>query len=139
MASMSWFDNIKTPKIKEKPSDKVVKVPEGFWVKCTSCGEILQAKTLKENQQVCAECGFHFRLSAWERIATLTQDNQFEEMDADLSSTDPLKFTDTKPYEKRLNIAIENTRQMDALVTGESVIGGVRTMIAAFEFKFMGG
>src|SRR3954468_14041488 len=98
---MSWFDSIKTPKIKEKPSDKVVKVPEGFWVKCSSCGEILQSKNLKENLQVCSECNFHFRIGAWERIAMLTQDSTFEEIDSTLKSGDPLRFTDTKSYTKR--------------------------------------
>lgn len=136
---MSWFDNIKTPKIKEKPSDKVVKVPEGFWVKCSSCGEILQSKALKENMQVCPECEFHFRVGAWERIALLTQDATFEEIDPGLKSNDPLTFNDTKPYLKRLVAAAENTRQLDAIVTGHGAIGGVQVALAAFEFRFMGG
>lgn len=136
---MNWFDNIKTPKIKEKPSDKVVKVPEGFWVKCSSCGEILQSKTLKDNQQVCPECDFHFRLGAWERIALLTQDHGFEEMDAGLKSNDPLEFTDTKPYAQRLVKAAETTAQFDAIVTGRGSIGGVDAMLGSFEFRFMGG
>lgn len=136
---MSWFDNIKTPKIKEKPSDKVVKVPEGFWVKCSSCGEILQSKTLKENMQVCPECNFHFRVGAWERIALLTADHTFEEMDADLKSVDPLKFTDTKAYSDRLKKAAEATQALDALVTGRGSIAGTTAMLASFEFRFMGG
>lgn len=136
---MSWFDNIKTPKIKEKPSDKVVKVPEGFWVKCSSCGEILQSKALKENMQVCPECDFHFRIGAWERIALLTQDATFEEIDPGLKSNDPLTFSDTKPYLKRLVSAAENTRQLDAIVTGHGAVGGVQVALGAFEFRFMGG
>lgn len=136
---MSWFDNIKTPKIKEKPSDRVVKVPEGFWVKCSSCGEILQSKTLKENQEVCPECDFHFRVGAWERIALLTEDHSFEEIDAGLRSTDPLQFSDTKAYTVRLERAAETTHQLDAIVTGRGTIAGVEAMLAAFEFRFMGG
>ncbi|MEW6057003.1 MAG: acetyl-CoA carboxylase, carboxyltransferase subunit beta [Bdellovibrionota bacterium] len=136
---MSWFDNIKTPKIKEKPSDKVVKVPEGFWVKCSSCGEILQSKVLKENYQVCPECEFHFRLGAWERIAHLTQDHSFEEIEESLRSSDPLSFTDTKPYALRLEKAAESTRQLDAIVTGRGTVAGVPAMLGAFEFRFMGG
>lgn len=136
---MSWFDNIKTPKIKEKPSDKAVKVPEGFWVKCSSCGEILQSKFLKENLQVCPECNFHFRIGAWERIAHLTQDHCFEEIDSGLRSSDPLCFTDTKPYVQRLAQAAEATEQLDAIVAGKATIAGVSTMLAAFEFRFMGG
>ena len=136
---MSWFDNIKTPKIKEKPSDRVVKVPEGFWVKCTSCGEILQSKTLKENMHVCPECEFHFRVGAWERISLLTQDHTFEEMDSELRSNDPLRFVDTKPYIERLAKAAESTQALDAIVTGHGAIAGVEVMLGSFEFKFMGG
>jgi acetyl-CoA carboxylase carboxyl transferase subunit beta len=136
---MSWFDNIKTPKIKEKPSDKAVKVPEGFWVKCSSCGEILQSRVLKDNLQVCPECAFHFRLGAWERIAHLTQDQGFEEIDATLSASDPLEFTDTKPYANRLRAAAEATHQLDAFVAGQGKVGGVPAMLGAFEFRFMGG
>ena len=136
---MSWFDNIKTPKIKEKPSDKVVKVPEGFWVKCSSCGEILQSKTLKDNMQVCPECDFHFRVGAWERIALLTHDHSFDEIDSGLRSSDPLGFTDTKPYVQRLEKAIDSTQQNDAIVTGRGTIAGTEAMIGAFEFRFMGG
>lgn len=135
----SWFDNIKTPKIKEKPSERAVKVPEGLWVKCSSCGEILQSKTLRENFQVCPECNFHFRLGAWERIALLTQDNTFEEMDVSLHSSDPLQFTDTKPYGKRLEVAAETTNQLDAIITGRGVIASVPAMLGSFEFRFMGG
>ncbi|MBI3543379.1 MAG: acetyl-CoA carboxylase carboxyltransferase subunit beta [Deltaproteobacteria bacterium] len=136
---MSWFEGVKTPKIKEKPSDKVVKVPEGFWVKCSSCGEILQSKVLKDNLQVCPECDFHFRVGAWERIAVLTQDHTFEEIDAGLRSNDPLKFNDTKPYVSRLERAAESTHQLDAIVTGRGTIAGTEAMLGSFEFRFMGG
>lgn len=136
---MNWFDNIKTPKIKEKPSDKVVKVPEGFWVKCTSCGEILQSQVLKDNQQVCLECNFHFRIGAWERITWLTQDHQFEETDSALISKDPLNFFDTKAYVDRLKQGLESTTGLDAIITGQGTIAGVQSMLGAFEFRFMGG
>ncbi|MGE4233267.1 MAG: acetyl-CoA carboxylase, carboxyltransferase subunit beta [Bacteriovoracia bacterium] len=143
---MSWFDNIKTPKIKDKSPNKVgdVKVPEGFWVKCTSCGEIMQSAALKENHQVCTECHYHFRMGAWDRIHHLTR-GKFKELDTNLSSNDPLGFTDTKPYQKRLQAAAENTQQYDALVTGKGTIYSdvtkqtAEAMIAAFEFKFLGG
>lgn len=140
---MDWFDNFKTPKIKDKqkdkPSENVVKVPEGLWVKCSSCGEILQSKQLKENLQVCPECNFHFRMSAWERIAHLTHDHSFEEINSGLQSSDPLKFTDTKPYAQRLAAAQGSTRLSDGIVTGRGTICGEPAMIGAFEFKFMGG
>lgn len=136
---MSWFENIKAPKIKERPSEKVLRVPEGLWVKCSQCGEILQSKFLKDNLQVCPECHHHFRVGAWERIAQLTQDHAFEEIAAGLRSRDPLKFTDQKPYTERLKAAYANTGQLDAIVTGRGVVAGVPVMLGAFEFRFMGG
>jgi acetyl-CoA carboxylase carboxyl transferase subunit beta len=136
---MSWFENIKAPKIKEKPSEKVLRVPDGLWVKCVSCGEILQSKILKENQQVCPECQHHFRMGAWERIAQLTRDSAFDEIAPRLKSSDPLQFQDQKPYPDRLAAAARSTGQTDAIVTGRGLIGGMPTMIGAFEFKFMGG
>ena len=140
---VSWFDNLKTPKIKEKPAEKASakssKVPDGIWVKCTKCGEILQTKNLKDNLQVCTECGFHFRMSAWERIESLVVPNTFKEIDHDLRSKDPLKFNDTKPYKDRLVSAQKNTELKDALVIGRAMVEDVEAVIAAFEFKFMGG
>lgn len=140
---VSWFDNLKTPKIKEKPAEKTSakpsKVPNGIWVKCTKCGEILQTKNLKDNLQVCTECGFHFRMSAWDRIESLVMANSFKEIAADLNSKDPLKFNDTKPYKDRLALAQKNTELKDALVIGKAMIENIEVVIAAFEFKFMGG
>ncbi len=140
---VSWFDNLKTPKIKEKPSEKAnaksVKVPDGFWVKCTKCGEILQAKNLKENLHVCSECGFHFRMTAMERILAHVKPDSFKELDSNLVSKDPLKFNDTKPYSDRLVSAQKNTELTDAMVIGKGSIEDVEAIIAAFEFKFMGG
>ena len=136
---MSWFENIKAPKIKEQPSERVLRVPEGLWVKCAQCGEILQSKALKDNQQVCPECSHHFRIGAWERIAQLTQDSAFEEIVPGLKSSNPLNFIDQKPYDVRLDTAFKATGQLDAIVTGRGVIGGSQVMLGAFEFRFMGG
>ncbi len=140
---VSWFDNLKTPKIKEKPPEKLTgkagKVPDGLWVKCTKCGEILQAKSLKDNSHVCSECGFHFRMNAWDRIYIHVRQDSFQEFDAKLRSNDPLKFNDTKPYSDRLSSAQKNTELSDALVTGKGKIEDQDVVIAAFEFKFMGG
>src|SRR5437016_3435510 len=83
---MSWFDDLKTPRIKTQVSSRVSKVPEGLWVKCALCGEILQSKTLKENLQVCGDCGHHFRMSAAERIGMLSDEGSFEEYAEELVS-----------------------------------------------------
>lgn len=136
---MSWFGNLKAPKIKEKPTEKMVKIPEGLWVKCPGCGEILQSSALKENLDVCTECQYHFRMGAWERIALLTQDASAHEYHADLKSNDPLQFSDTKSYLDRLKQAEQKAKTPEALITVQSEIQGIPACIAAFEFKFMGG
>lgn len=136
---MAWFDDLKTPRIKSQVSQRVSKVPEGLWVKCSSCGEILQSKVLKENLQVCPECSHHFRMTAAERIAMLSDDGSFDEYAEDLVSTDPLEFDDLKPYRDRLRSAAGSTGVRDAFVVGKAKIQGLPYHLGVFEFKFMGG
>jgi acetyl-CoA carboxylase carboxyl transferase subunit beta len=136
---MAWFDDLKTPRIKTQVSQRTSKVPEGLWIKCVSCGEILQTKVLKDNFQVCPECAQHFRMSAAERIASLTDEGSFDEYAEDLVSTDPLEFDDTKPYKARLRSAAGNTGLRDAFVAGKAKLGGLPYHLGVFEFKFMGG
>ena len=136
---MPWFDDLKTPRIKTQVSQRTSKVPEGLWVKCTQCGEILQSKVLKDNLQVCPECSFHFRMLATDRIAMLTDDGSFDEYAEDLVSTDPLEFDDTKPYKDRLRSAAGSTGLRDAFVVGKAKLQGLPYHLGVFEFKFMGG
>ncbi len=136
---MAWFDDLKTPRIKTQVSARTSKVPEGLWVKCTRCGEMLQSKVLKENLQVCPECAHHFRMSAAERIAALTDEGSFDEYAEDLVSTDPLEFDDLKPYRDRLRSAAGSTGLRDAFVIGRAKLGGLPYHLGVFEFKFMGG
>ncbi|MFL5815163.1 MAG: acetyl-CoA carboxylase, carboxyltransferase subunit beta [Bdellovibrionia bacterium] len=136
---MAWFDDLKTPRIKTQVSARTSKVPEGLWVKCTQCGEILQSKTLKDNLSVCTECSLHFRLTAAERIAMLTDEGSFDEYAEDLVSNDPLEFDDTKPYKARLRSAAGTTGLRDAFVAGKAKLGGLPYHLGTFEFKFMGG
>ncbi len=136
---MPWFDDLKTPRIKTQVSVRPSKVPEGLWVKCTKCGEILQSKILKDNLSVCPECSHHFRVTAAERIAMLTDEGSFDEYAEDLVSTDPLEFDDTKPYKARLRSAAGSTGLRDAFVAGKARLGGIPYHLGVFEFKFMGG
>ncbi len=136
---MAWFDDLKTPRIKSQVSQRASRVPEGLWVKCTSCGEILQSKILKDCLQVCPECSFHFRMTAAERIRSLTDEGSFEEIAEDLVSTDPLEFDDRKPYRDRLRAAAVSTGVRDAFVIGKAQLGGLPYFLGVFEFKFMGG
>ena len=136
---MAWFDDLKTPRIKTQVSERTSKVPEGLWVKCTGCNEILQSKVLKENLNCCPECGLHFRITAAERIAFLCDESCFDEYAEDLVSTDPLEFDDTKSYKSRLRSAASSTGLRDAFVAGKARLGGLPYHLGVFEFKFMGG
>lgn len=136
---MAWFDDLKTPRIKTQVSQRTSKVPEGLWVKCNSCGEILQSKTLKDHHQVCPECSFHFRMSALERISLLSDDGTFDEYAEELVSNDPLEFDDLKPYRDRLRSAASSTGMRDAFVVGKTKLRGLPYHLGVFEFKFMGG
>jgi acetyl-CoA carboxylase carboxyl transferase subunit beta len=136
---MAWFDDLKTPRIKTQVSSRTSRVPEGLWVKCSQCGEILQSKVLKDQLSVCPECSFHFRVSAADRIAMLTDDGCFDEYAEDLVSNDPLEFDDTKPYKARLRSAADSTGLRDAFVAGKAKLAGLPYHLGVFEFKFMGG
>jgi acetyl-CoA carboxylase carboxyl transferase subunit beta len=135
---MAWFDDLKTPRIKSQVSQRTSKVPEGLWVKCSSCGEILQSKVLKDNFQVCPECSYHFRMSAAERISSLIDEGSFDEYGEDLVSLDPLEFDDLKPYKSRLRSAAGGTGLRDAFVAGRARLDGLPYHLGVFEFKFMG-
>jgi acetyl-CoA carboxylase carboxyl transferase subunit beta len=134
---MAWFKKTRTPiaATKEKPS----RVPEGLWVKCPGCSQIIYNKDLATNQQVCPKCTHHFRMSATERLRLLFDDGQWVEYDRDLVSTDPLKFTDTKPYTARLKSTIESTGLKDAVVVGSGRIDRLDAIVAAMEYSFIGG
>jgi acetyl-CoA carboxylase carboxyl transferase subunit beta len=136
---MPWFDDLKTPRIKTQVSQRTSKVPEGLWVKCNQCSEILQSKVLKDNLHVCPECDYHFRMTAADRIAMLTDDGSFDEYAEDLVSTDPLEFDDTKPYKDRLRSAAGTTGLRDAFVVGKAKLQGMPYHLGVFEFRFMGG
>lgn len=132
---MAWFKKDKKPI--EPPTDKS-RVPEGLWVKCPSCSQIIYNKDLAASLSVCTKCAHHFRLSATERLRTLF-DGAWEEHDRGLTSTDPLSFTDTKPYRKRLESSIAGTGLKDAVITATGFIQGMRCSVAAMEYGFIGG
>ena len=133
---MTWFrrENKPLPSVPEKRVRT-----EGLWVKCDGCRRILWKKDLAENQELCTHCGFHFRISARRRLELLLDDGRFTERDAGLESTDPLEFTDVKPYRDRLRKAREATGGRDALITAEGKLGGQPVILCAMEYGFIGG
>jgi acetyl-CoA carboxylase carboxyl transferase subunit beta len=132
-----WFKKDKAPM--EVREGRTSKVPEGLWVKCDSCRQILYNKELARNFKICPKCGFHFRLSAPERLRMLFDDGDYVEHDTDLRSTDPLRFRDTKKYRDRLKQNEENVGTSDAVVVASGTMGGIPVVIGAMEFFFLGG
>ena len=134
---MAWFKKTKKPSAaatKEKPS----RVPEGLWVKCPECDQIIYNKDLITTLNVCPKCAYHFRINATERLRILL-DGEWTEYDKGLASTDPLHFTDTKPYTARLKASKEATGLKDAIIVAEGTIDGIRTIVASMEYGFIGG
>jgi acetyl-CoA carboxylase carboxyl transferase subunit beta len=132
---MAWFRREHAPLT---PGEQESRVPEGLWVKCSSCKEIIYRKEVVKNLSVCPKCSFHFRLSARERLELLF-DSAWEEFDQGLVSADPLKFHDTKAYAARLKDGKAKTNCWDAVVSAVGSMGGVTTVIAAMEYGFIGG
>ena len=137
---MAWFT-------RQKPSldvgtlsedEKTVRT-EGLWQKCDGCGEIIWRKSVEENINVCPKCEYHFRIGAVERLQLLFDDGVFEEHDAQLRSSDPLKFVDSKPYGQRLNEMERATKMPDAVIAGSGTLNGRRMQICALELRFIGG
>ena len=117
---MAWFKKARKP---IATPEKTSRVPEGLWVKCPECDTIIYTKDLVKNLHVCGKCAHHFRLSATERLKTLFDDERWEELAPNLTSNDPLKFTDTKPYKSRL----ANTQKPPARRTRSSSASAAST------------
>src|SRR5262245_59759819 len=124
---MAWFKKQRKP---IEPPDKQSRVPEGLWVKCLSCSQIIYNKDLAASLSVCTKCAHHFRIGAADRLKALF-DGPWQEYDRGLTSTDPLKFSDTKPYHKRLDASIAATGMKDAVITATGAISGIETSVAA--------
>jgi acetyl-CoA carboxylase carboxyl transferase subunit beta len=135
---MTWFKKKDRPKRPDENEERTVRT-EGLFVKCQGCEEMLLKREIEENLSVCPRCGHHRRISAVERLNLTLDDGQWLEMDAGLSSTDPLNFVDTKSYRSRLRQMQENTRQLDALMTAQGKVGGRPAIVCAMELAFIGG
>jgi acetyl-CoA carboxylase carboxyl transferase subunit beta len=135
---MSWLNKL-PQKIKRVVGRDKKTVPEGLWSKCPACQTVLYKKDLEDNAEVCPKCAHHHRISARERIALLLDaDGQFE-IGASVQPTDPLKFKDSKTYAERIVESQKAVAEKDALVVMQGSIKTVPAVVAAFEFKFMGG
>ena len=132
---MSWFRREDSAIVND--DTKTVRT-EGLWTKCGACGQALFKADLEANLQVCPKCGYHFRFDARRRVANLLEPG-YELVDLGLRSTDPLKFTDLKPYKKRLAEAQAKTGLNDAIVNATGHMGEQAVVLSVMEYGFIGG
>ncbi len=133
---MAWFRR-KKASIASEPQRK--DIPDGMWTKCDGCGEIIHRKQLEQQLYTCVKCNYHFRIGSKEYIAILLDEGSFKELDRKMRSTDPLKFTDTKPYKDRIRDTMRKTELNDAVRTGTGKINDVEVALAIMDFSFIGG
>jgi acetyl-CoA carboxylase carboxyl transferase subunit beta len=133
---MAWFK-------KNKPDlssdEKRVRIPEGLWIKCDGCREVIYRKEVERKGKVCPKCNYHFPIGVDERIGLILDEGTFKEWERFISPLDPLNFKDSYRYRDRLKSAQEKTHQRDAIVVGEGTIGGLPVVLGVFVYGFMGG
>ncbi|OGW42441.1 MAG: acetyl-CoA carboxylase subunit beta [Nitrospirae bacterium RBG_16_43_11] len=127
---MAWF---------KKEDIKKIKIPEGLWIKCNYCREIIYRKEVEKSSMVCPKCKYHFYISIEDRIAIMLDEGSFHELDKSIYSLDPLEFKDSVKYKDRIKNYQKSTGYADAFVYGEAKINDSPVVIGIFNFKFMGG
>src|SRR5207302_4389214 len=133
---MAWFRKEKKPK---EAAERQVTIPEGLWIKCDDCKEIVYRKEVAQNLNVCPKCGYHFRIGARERFEQLFDEKSYKEFASDIRSGDPLEFRDTKRYRDRLRVYEQRVGKGDAVLCAEGKIDGTSVVVCAMEYAFMGG
>ena len=136
---MSWLDKI--PQKIQHVVGNVQKrnMPEGLWRKCEACQSVLYKTDLESNNEVCPQCDHHNRISARARIGFLLDKGEQLEIGVNVSPVDSLKFEDSKKYTVRMKEAQKSVKETDALIVVKGAIMEMPVLVAAFEFKFMGG
>jgi len=135
---MAWFKKARKP-IASSTAEKPSRVPEGLWIKCPGCTQLIYKKDLEESLNVCPKCAHHFRIGATERLCSLFDGGRYAEHFPNLISVDPLQFTDTKPYRQRLQHSISSTGLKDAIIIATGQLDGLDVVVAAMEYSFIGG
>jgi acetyl-CoA carboxylase carboxyl transferase subunit beta len=134
---MNWLTNFVRPKLRELVGQK--ELPDNLWHKCTGCGEMIFHRDLEKSLRVCDHCGHHMRLPAPVRLKMLFDDGAYDVVELPETVVDPLKFRDRKRYSERLKDAQAKTGATDALTVAHGTMGGIRVVITALDFEFMGG
>lgn len=114
-------------------------VPEGVWIRCSECSSMLFRKAVENNLWVCPECNHHFRISARQRLEQLSDTGSFEPFDTEMTSVDPLGFTDLKQYPDRLAADMRKTGENEGIQTGQAFIKGRKVILASLDLTFMMG
>ncbi|SDK65523.1 acetyl-CoA carboxylase carboxyl transferase subunit beta [Catalinimonas alkaloidigena] len=134
---MSWF--VRKEKGIVTPTEHKKEAPDGLWYKCPSCKTVMLAQAHKENAWTCHNCSYHTQIGSAEYFELLFDQNQFEELSAELSSADPLHFVDSKPYPERIATAQQKKGLKDAVRTGYGKMSGIDIVIGCMDFQFIGG
>ncbi|KAB2837134.1 MAG: acetyl-CoA carboxylase carboxyltransferase subunit beta [Caedimonadaceae bacterium] len=133
---MNWLTNFVKPKLRSLVGKDV---PENLWHKCPGCEQMLFHRDLEENQHVCRHCGHHMRIDPQTRLSILFDEQRFTYIPQEKTKDDPLKFKDLKKYNDRLKESRNKLKQDDAIIVASGAIGGIPTVVAVFDFRFMGG
>lgn len=136
---MPWFRKTKNRKSEPVPVEERRVKTENVFVKCEECDAPLYKRDLEESIQVCPHCNYHFRLDAPSRLAMLFNDGDYEQLDAEVISIDPLEFTDTKPYTERLRQAQRVSGSPEAIISARGKVGEHTVYAGAMEMLFIGG
>ncbi len=134
---MSWISNIVRPKIRALVQKQ--DIPDNLWIKCPSCNSMLFHRDLEKHHQVCHYCNHHLRLPITKRLQLLFDNENYKTEKLPENVTDPLKFKDRKKYTDRLREARQKTGRDDAIIVASGTIGEKKAVVAAFDFRFMGG
>jgi acetyl-CoA carboxylase carboxyl transferase subunit beta len=134
---MSWFKR-KIQGITTKNKEKK-EIPEGLWYKCPECRNVVTSEEHAEHNWVCDKCGYHEKISSLQYFSILFDENEFTEISPNMTSADPLSFTDTKPYKDRIKTTIAKTGLKDAIRVGKGSVSGQTAVIACMDFGFVGG
>lgn len=133
---MAWFKR-ESSEIQANEEKRVR--TEGLWVKCEGCRQIIWKKELEDNLNVCTKCDYHFRIDSAQRLMLLLDEDSIETQDENLESTDPLNFSDTRPYKNRLEKSKSATGLKDAIINATGTIHGLPVIVSAMEYSFIGG
>lgn len=133
---MNWISEFVRPKIKKTTSKEIA---DNLWTKCPECGQMLFNKELEKDFFLCSFCGHHLRLPLKNRFEMLFDDAKYKLLNLPKLQDDPLNFKDSKKYSDRLKAYRRVTKNEDAVKVAYGEIGGIKTVIAALDFSFMGG